>query len=192
MSADIQSLLLEALTSPTGTGALPTVQDLLTQLGEAADPNVRLIAQLLVRRQQLRELENETPPEEGVTLELSQSSSETDQAEMGSREMSRIARQLRQKVASMYKELAELRDRNDAMAAALGACYVCWGDDQECEKCNGKDRAGSAIPDKELFTQFVLPAARRLQRGEDATLLQNGRSTSVAESNFKFGQGRRP
>jgi DNA repair exonuclease SbcCD ATPase subunit len=167
MSADIRSLLLETLTSPGGRGALPSAQDLLTQLGEA-DPTVRLIAQLLTQRQ-AQELENETPTEEEVNSELSQSSSAPDEAEMRSSEMSRAFRQLRQKIESMYTELAELRERNDAFAAALGACYLCWGNDPECEICNGQGRPGSSTPDKKLFTQFAVPAARRLQRGEGAT-----------------------
>ncbi len=167
MSADIQSLLLDALASPGGTGALPNAQDLLTRLGEA-NPTMRLIAQFLAQRQ-AQELENEEPTEDELDAEFPQHSSEPDEAEVRSGEMSRASRQLRQKVESMYRELAELRDRNDALAAAFGACYLCWGDDPECEICNGQGRAGSAIPDKKLFTQFAVPAARRLQRGENAT-----------------------
>ncbi len=167
MSVDIQSQLLEALTSPGGTGALPSAQDLLTQLGEA-DPTVRLIAQFLARRQ-AHELENETPSEDEMDSAPVQSSSERDEAEVRSSEMSRAVRQLRQKVEGMYRELAELRDRNDALATALGACYLCWGNDPECEICNGGGRPGSSTPDKKLFTQFAVPAARWLQRGEGAT-----------------------
>lgn len=162
MSADIRPLLLEALTSPAGTSALPRAQDLLTQLGEA-DPTVRLIAQLLAQRQ-AQELENETPSEDEMDSAPVQSSSERDEAEVRCSEMSRAVRQLRRKVETMYRELAELRDRNDALAAALGACYLCWGKDPECEICNGGGRPGSSTPDKKLFTQFALPAARRLQR----------------------------
>jgi hypothetical protein len=170
MSADIQSQLLEMLTSPTGTGALPRAQDLLTQLGQA-HPTVRLIAQFLAQRQ-AQELENETlsdESEEEVNSELSKSSSESDKTEIRSGEMSGAVRQLRQKVESMYEESAKLRNRNDVLALALGACYLCWGHDPECEMCNGQGRTGSAIPNKKLFTEFVVPAARRLQRGKDAT-----------------------
>lgn len=167
MSVDLQSLLLEALTSPGGAGALPKAQDLLTQLG-GADPRVRLIAQFMAQRQ-AQELEDETLTEDEMDTEPARSSSEPDEAEMHTSELSRAVRQLRQKVESMYRELAELRNRNDALAAALGACYLCWGDDPECEICHGQGRTGSAIPDRKLFAQFVVPAARRLQRGEGAT-----------------------
>jgi hypothetical protein len=167
MSADIRSLLLEALTSPAGMGALPRAQDLLTQLGEA-DPTVRLIAQVLAQRQ-AQELESETSTEDEMDLAPVQSASERDKAEVRSSEMSRAVRQLRQQVESLYRELAELRDRNDALAAALGACHLCWGNDPECEICNGGGRPGSSTPDRKLFTQFAVPAARRLQRREGAT-----------------------
>lgn len=170
MSANIQSQLLEALTSATGTGALPRAQDLLTQLGQA-HPTVRLIAQFLAQSH-AQEPQNETPSddsEEAVNSELSQFSSESDKTEIRSGEMSRAVRQLRQKVERMYGELATLRNRNDVLALALGACYLCWGNDPECEMCNGQGRPGSAIPNKKIFTEFVLPAARRLQRGKDTT-----------------------
>jgi hypothetical protein len=169
MSADIQSMLLEALTSPSGAGALPTAQDLLSQLGEAEDPRMRLIAQFLLARRQAEELENETSTEDEMDTEPAQSFSEPDEVKVYSSEMSRAVRQLRQKIESMYRELADLRDRNDALAAALGACYLCWGKDSECEICNGVGRPGSSTPDKKLFIQFAVPAARRIQREEGAT-----------------------
>jgi hypothetical protein len=167
MSVDVRDTLLEALASPAGTGALPKAQELLTQLGES-DPTARLLAQFLGRRQ-TQELENETPSKEAETSERSQSFSVPDKAQVRSDEMSRAVHQLRRQIESMYRELAELRDRNDALAAAFGACYLCWGNDPDCEICNGHGRTGFAVPDKKLFAQFAAPAARRLKRKEEAT-----------------------
>ena len=59
-------------------------------------------------------------------------------------------------------ELEDLRQVNDTVAAALGACPVCWGGDRRCEVCEGRGRAGSSSPDPELFEELIAPAVRRV------------------------------
>ncbi len=44
-------------------------------------------------------------------------------------------------------ELEELRERNEALAAALGACFACWGTDIFCTHCGGEGRPGAAAPE---------------------------------------------
>lgn len=61
------------------------------------------------------------------------------------------------------RELRDLRTVNDTVAAALGACAVCWGGDDECEECFGDGQAGSAVPDRELFEELVVPAIRQMR-----------------------------
>ena len=58
-------------------------------------------------------------------------------------------------------ELEELRQRNEALAAALGACFVCWGTDIFCTHCGGEGRRGATAPDPRLFNQLVAPAVAR-------------------------------
>lgn len=69
---------------------------------------------------------------------------------------------LRQRVEALYDELVELRERNDTLARALGACNLCWGDDPGCEVCGGAGNPGSFEPDPTFFQQLVVPALRRL------------------------------
>lgn len=64
------------------------------------------------------------------------------------------------------QEVADLREVNDTMAAALGACRACWGGDGACPLCGGQGRAGWRPPDRALFRELVLPAARRVHSGE--------------------------
>jgi hypothetical protein len=71
--------------------------------------------------------------------------------------------ELRQQAESMFAELSQLRERNDVLAWALGACGLCWGEDEQCRACRGRGRPGFAIPDRQKFAQYVLPAARMLQ-----------------------------
>jgi hypothetical protein len=51
----------------------------------------------------------------------------------------------------------ELVDRDNLLAAALGAC-VCWGQRAECPICNGAGTPGWALPDEQLYTVYVRPA----------------------------------
>jgi len=66
-------------------------------------------------------------------------------------------------IRQFRQELNDLRDVNDTVAAALGACPVCWGGDTGCEECQGKGYSGSARPDAQLFKELVLPAVRRMR-----------------------------
>lgn len=67
------------------------------------------------------------------------------------------------RIAALKRELADLREVNDTLAAALGACRACWGGDDDCPECAGRGRAGSAVPDPALFRELVVPAVRRVR-----------------------------
>jgi hypothetical protein len=66
----------------------------------------------------------------------------------------------------LYAEVQTLRERNSALADALGACARCWGEDLACRICRGKGQAGGRAPDPELFRSIVRPAMRRRQLDE--------------------------
>lgn len=70
-------------------------------------------------------------------------------------------------VHAMRQELKDLREVNDTVAAALGACPICWGGDGDCGECEGAGAPGSSAPDLKLFEELVTPAIRRVssQRG---------------------------
>jgi hypothetical protein len=70
-----------------------------------------------------------------------------------------------------WRELRDLRQLNDTLAGALGACGVCWGGDPGCDVCGGRGCAGFAKPDLELFDELVAPALRRV-----LTMRRAGRS----------------
>ncbi len=73
-------------------------------------------------------------------------------------------------------ELEELRERNEALAAALGACFACWGTDIFCTHCGGEGRPGAAAPEPHLFRQLVAPAVARFGDRGNATPTEGGRS----------------
>ncbi|MEX2963019.1 hypothetical protein [Microbulbifer sp. TYP-18] len=62
----------------------------------------------------------------------------------------------------LQRELADLRNVNDNLAAALGACADCWGADPDCEFCDGHGEAGCYQPDRRLFRELVAPAVKRV------------------------------
>jgi hypothetical protein len=66
----------------------------------------------------------------------------------------------------LTQELEDLREVNDTVAAALGACRACWGGDPGCPRCGGRGKAGFAAPDSALFQELVIPAVRRVRNHE--------------------------
>jgi len=69
--------------------------------------------------------------------------------------------QLRDIARRMDHELRVLRRRNAQLAAALGACPHCWGEDPECTTCAGEGRPGSAPPHRGHFRHYVAAARGR-------------------------------
>ncbi|BFM10677.1 hypothetical protein R50072_08300 [Simiduia litorea] len=65
-------------------------------------------------------------------------------------------------VDALEQELSELRNINENLAAALGACAECWGADDACPECEGQGGAGSGRPDPDLYNALVAPAVVRV------------------------------
>jgi len=53
----------------------------------------------------------------------------------------------------------ELINRNQVIAAALGAC-PCWGQGLDCRTCKGAGTPGWRAPDPQLFIEYVHPAVQ--------------------------------
>jgi hypothetical protein len=142
MNDAASSLLLERLTN--GSGPAPSMSEMLTQLSEG-DPRMALLAKYFAQRETEQNNEDEDQP---VDREERRES------------LVRLQRLMKR----LYSELEQLRERNDSLAAALGACYLCWGEDLECEACGGGGAPGSSPPDEILLSHYVTPAIRRLRR----------------------------
>lgn len=77
---------------------------------------------------------------------------------------------LREEVATIQANLEEqtqllqeLIDRNTELAAALGACPECWGENQSCSACHGRGVPGALKPDKKCFDYYIAPLLARLK-----------------------------
>ena len=69
--------------------------------------------------------------------------------------ISGVARRLKQ-------HLDNTNDQLDDFAAAVGACHLCWGDDNHCHMCGGKGKPGFLHPDLALFNELIAPALRHM------------------------------
>jgi hypothetical protein len=205
---NLNPLLLEALRSRAGSatdpalqtllsgmgagasgGALPSAQELLGQL-ESTDPTVGLIAKYLAARQ-VSGSENFSE-EEAIEVEGKAVYAEEEQrvAVEEFERLAQVVQRLQRQVTKLCAELDQLREVNDALAAALGACYLCWGKDAGCPVCHGTGHPGSAMPDKRLFAQFVVPTLRTLQEQKEVNRnkLTNGQFIAFTQDmNAKKG-----
>jgi hypothetical protein len=168
-TASGNSALLEMvsrLRSSNGTALMQDPQELLAKLGASGNPLVTALAKQFSEAQAnaLR------PANEPVIDVEPESTPESADAPRGAPEYSPAeTEELQQRVEAMSFELRTLRERCDLLAAALGACCLCWGQDPACRACRGRGRPGYAIPDEPLVHEFVLPAIRTL-RAQKASL----------------------
>jgi len=134
-----QTRLLQTLSQDPGA-ARTMLQSLLAERA-AADPSMGLLMQMMASQ--------EAPP--------ASTGEATDRQERAQRR--------RERIEEMRAELIELRQRNDDLAAALGACPACWGRIDDCEECDGEGAPGWEPPDPALFEELITPAvARRCHR----------------------------
>lgn len=136
---------------PTAAGATPSPEDLLGLL-EARDPSLAGVVRYLRLAEQLAA---EDPEDSG----------DVDAAVTTLDDSVATRRRLAQdRLAETLEELRTLRARNDSLAAALGACHRCWGDDAVCEACRGEGAPGSYPPHLRLFDLWVTPVLREIRR----------------------------
>jgi hypothetical protein len=78
---------------------------------------------------------------------IAEMSARLDAAEARLTKMTRIARQLHEAGRSASLRLSQL-------AAGLGACGLCWGDDPACLGCRGRGRPGMVRPDPQIRSEL--------------------------------------
>ncbi|MBA2590973.1 MAG: hypothetical protein H0U97_01425 [Gammaproteobacteria bacterium] len=178
------SALIGAL---SGTGGVDPLALLRTQLDGQAGQNPQA-AQILRLLEQRRQQQDSEPQEEVILSPEDAAYPEHEaQAEQARKERARAARELRDTMKRLYAELEALRTRNDALAAAVGACYLCFGDDPLCEECGGRGVPGSLAPEPAAFRKYVHPALHRAQaaeagRGRYAPPRDPGQTRETAEA----------
>jgi hypothetical protein len=158
MSTEFDTIL-EALTAGDGQRENFTPQALIARMAED-NPTVALLAKYFSQRQD--QAENESA--EAEIAELPEYSDQLERARTDTLKTAEAIRELRERMDRVYAELETLRERNDSLALAVGACALCWGDDILCAVCAGAGCAGFVPPDRELFAQYVAPALRHFHK----------------------------
>lgn len=182
MTEEMRSMLMEMLTNRSGLANGLNMQEVLSRMGQSG-ANADLIAQYLTKSQAV------TTEDDAEVLDVEFEEDDDDtlsdfdepvlprepiilQAEKATR--SRVSEKLRAKIDGLMAELNEMRARNDTLAAALGACYLCWGANPTCQVCRGKGRPGAAIPDQKLFEQVVMPVVKKHYKREFSSQSMEG------------------
>lgn len=176
MNPDINSQLLEALQTGSAIADNPMIQTLLAQDAaqyvsvlpsageilaqlESVNPTAGLIARYFLARQ---ESERDSSLEEEAEAEGPQAAEEQQLIVEQSERLAQMIERL-EEMKAIRREIEQLRQSNHALAAALGACHRCWGREIDCPVCHGHGHPGSAMPDKRLFIQWVLPTLQYLE-----------------------------
>lgn len=71
--------------------------------------------------------------------------------------------ELSETAQKLFDEREVARARLETLAAALGACPNCFGENLLCETCHGAGRPGGRAPASQAFRTFVLPAVERVR-----------------------------
>ncbi len=160
---DLQALLTAQ------AGGQPGGLDLMQLLaggaagGGAVDDQLGLVMRLLEQRQAAAPDQPVDLPPTEAELELERIVELRERSDRRDERATR-ARELKELMTRLYAELETLRARSDLAAAALGACYLCFGEDLTCPECGGRGRPGSLVPEAGPFRRLVTPAVNRIRR----------------------------
>ena len=166
---DLQSLLAARAAGGQAGGDLGLLGMLAAQgaggAGDSGDPIQALALRMLEQQMSTSpsEVDDAGPTPEDIELErLEALERRRELLEQQKQQMT----DLQQVLKSLYSEAEKLRARSDALAAAIGACYLCFGDDPLCPECAGNGVPGSLKPDIAAFRQYVLPAIQRVRTAQ--------------------------
>lgn len=165
MSENVQDLLLESLKNGS-TSPDTLARGAASQIAQTEDPVLRLLGAFL-----LAQVDATTPDAE-------ESEQEAPDPDL---------------VSGLFGEIEALRQRLGYVAAALGRCDACWGEDPLCPSCRGKGSSGFFWPDRLGYEDLVAPAVARVRqtgrtdqawmsRGAARPKTTNGRSTESGAS----------
>jgi hypothetical protein len=162
--------MIERIRNGTASAEQPDPQQLMASLG-GSNPMLAVFLQHMQQQRQSRVIEGATVTERAEFEEAALEDEPPDEF-ASEREPTRFrgqpglvdeSRDLRARLVALTDEVRSLRDREELLADALGACCMCWGQDPRCRACRGRGSPGYAKPDEELFNELVFPAVQMLR-----------------------------
>jgi hypothetical protein len=144
--------------SPAGAATPPPSADGFLADFARQNPELAWFAQLVAMQRQAAVQASAEPPElEAARTEVMTLAEHLRQSEARAEKLQRHARRL-------AAELDAALDRLSDLAAVLGACGLCWGEDRECRSCRGRGKPGMFAPEpatrSRFFAEAVEPAMR--------------------------------
>jgi hypothetical protein len=165
------------------SGSALNVEDLLAQQAQT-NPMAAMLAKQIAEQKAMRAAQERSPV---IDVEATAETGADGTVENGGQgdEAAAALCELRENMKGMLAELELLRERNDALAAAVGACCLCWGQNLECRSCRGRGGPGFCMPDEPLFEEFVLPAVRtlRAQRAKNKSYSPQVQTSLIGSKN---------
>jgi hypothetical protein len=152
MPTDAQSMLMQFLAARTGVSPEDSFEELMARM--SANPQSKMLLDLLRARQTEAAERGEAIDEDSELLEVTEE-------DLAVPEPSPRRAEQNAQLRAIKVELEMLRERSDALAAGLGACYLCWGVDPACPECGGRGRPGWRAPDRKYFRELIVPAVHR-------------------------------
>jgi hypothetical protein len=118
------------------------------------NPDLAWFAQLVaMQRQAAAQVQSEPPELEAARVEVAALVEQLHQSEARAEKLQRHARRL-------AEELDDAQERLSDLAAILGACGLCWGEDRGCRSCRGRGKPGMFAPEPATRSRFFAEAAR--------------------------------
>lgn len=166
MSTPTMAALLQAMNGG------PDAQESLRQaMAQHEDPRIRMIAEWAARQN--------TQTDAGGAIIDAQA---VEEPTVGA-ETAKDRRRLLRRIRSLTEDLALQQETGDTLAAALGACYLCWGEDSRCDHCRGRGISGWGDPDPALFDEYIAPAIRRIEKQHNRSVAGRARDLQHTKSN---------
>jgi hypothetical protein len=170
----MNQLLMQMLAARGGGGAAnPMISNLMARMQSSTDAANMNVEEILAEQaqnnpmaamlmKQIAEQKARAEEEKSRTIDI-EATAQVEQIEEPVDNTLAALCELRENARVLQAELDSLRERSDALAAAVGACPLCWGHSLECRGCRGRGGPGFCVPDESLFEEFVLPAVRTLR-----------------------------
>ncbi len=70
-------------------------------------------------------------------------------------------KEMRENRNQLLHRINDLRRLNKSLAASLGSCHLCWGEDETCLTCGGAGAPGWKTVNSRLFNIFILPVLEK-------------------------------
>lgn len=162
MPGDTDVLEAPAIIEDDGTATAPTMALLDAVRGGSGDPRKAMLAALTGG--------GEGGPQIDMIMKLIDDQGEDANAALREELMAEVREEQAEAVAELsatarrlFEERTVCCQRLEDLAAALGACPACFGDDLLCDTCHGAGRPGARAPEAAEFARYVMPAVERVR-----------------------------